>query len=90
MKKLHLLIPSLLLSLGMSAADGDVTMTVSGMTTKMSDGTWSININSNGRISSLQRKGTEFLSSNGIYFDYTTANGNQGLSPSKVKIVKKT
>ena len=72
------------------AADGDVTMSVSGMTTKMSDGTWSITINSNGRISSLQRKGTEFLASNGIYFDYTTSEGNKGLSPSKVTIVKKT
>lgn len=74
----------------MMAADGDVTMTVSGMTTKMSDGTWSININSNGRVSSLQRKGTEFLSSNGIYFDYTTANGNSGLNPSKVTVIKNT
>lgn len=74
----------------MMAADGDVTMSVSGMTTKMSDGTWSITINSNGRISSLQRKGTEFLASNGIYFDYTTSEGNKGLSPSKVTIVKNT
>lgn len=72
------------------AADGDVTMTVSGMTTKMSDGTWSITINSNGRVSSLQRKGTEFLASNGIYFDYTTANGNSGLNPSKVTVIKNT
>ena len=72
------------------AATGDVTMTVSGMTTKMSDGTWSITINSNGRVSSLQRKGTEFLASNGIYFDYTTANGNQGLNPTKVTVVKQT
>ena len=72
------------------AADGDVTMSVSGMTTKMSDGTWSITINSAGRVSSLQRKGTEYLASNGIYFDYTTANGNSGLNPSKVTVVKKT
>ena len=72
------------------AADGDVTMSVSGMTTKMSDGTWSITINSNGRVSSLQRKGTEFLSSNGIYFDYTTSEGNKGLSPSKVTVIKNT
>ena len=70
------------------AADGDVTMSVSGMTTKMSDGTWSITINSSGRVSSLQRKGTEFLASNGIYFDYTTSEGNKGLSPSKVTIIK--
>ena len=74
----------------MMAADGDVTMSVSGMTTKMTDGTWSITINSNGRVSSLQRKGTEFLSSNGIYFDYTTSEGNKGLSPSKVTIIKQT
>ena len=72
------------------AADGDVTMSVSGMTTKMSDGTWSITINSNGRVSSLQRKGTEFLASNGIYFDYTTSEGNKGLSPSKVTVIKNT
>ncbi len=74
----------------MLAADGDVTMTVNGMTTKMSDGTWNITINSSGRVSSLQRKGTEFLASNGVYFDYTTANGNQGLSPSKVTVIKNT
>ena len=72
------------------AADGDVTMSVGGMTTKMTDGTWSITINSNGRVSSLQRKGTEFLASNGIYFDYTTSEGNKGLSPSKVTIIKQT
>ena len=79
-----------MLAVDVMAADGDVTMSVSGMTTKMTDGTWSITINSNGRVSSLQRKGTEFLSSNGIYFDYTTADGNKGLSPSKVRTVKQT
>ena len=85
-----LLISTFLLPLSMMAADGDVTMTVSGMTTKMSDGTWTVNINSSGRVSSLQRKGTEFLASNGIYFDYTTANGNRGLNPSKVTVVRQT
>ena len=90
MNKLLLLLTSVLLTVDVMAADGDVTMSVSGMTTKMTDGTWSITINSNGRVSSLQRKGTEFLSSNGIYFDYTTADGNKGLSPSKVRTVKQT
>lgn len=90
MKRYFTLICAVLLSVCMQAADGDVTMTVSGMTTKMSDGTWSININSQGRISSLQRKGTEFLGGQTIYFDYTTANGNQGLNPSKVKEIKNT
>ena len=90
MNKLLILLLSVLSSVAAMAADGDVTMSVSGMTTKMSDGTWNITINSNGRVSSLQRKGTEFLSSNGIYFDYTTSDGNKGLSPSKVKIIKQT
>ena len=90
MKKLLLFICSAMLPVCMMAADGDVTMTVSGMTTKMSDGTWNISINSAGRVSSLQRKGTEFLASNGIYFDYTTAEGNKGLNPSKVSVVKNT
>ena len=90
MNKLLTLLFPFLLSVPVMAADGDVTMSVSGMTTKMTDGTWSITINSNGRVSSLQRKGTEFLASNGIYFDYTTSEGNKGLSPSKVTIIKQT
>ena len=90
MNKLRLLFSLILLPTTIMAADGDVTMSVSGMTTKMSDGTWSITINSNGRVSSLQRKGTEFLASNGIYFDYTTSEGNKGLSPSKVTVIKNT
>lgn len=90
MNKLLLILSTFLLPVAVMAADGDVTMSVSGMTTKMSDGTWSITINSNGRVSSLQRKGTEFLASNGIYFDYTTSEGNKGLSPSKVTVIKNT
>ena len=91
MKKLLLIVCWLCCGVAAAiAADGDVTMSVSGMTTKMTDGTWSITINSAGRVSSLQRKGTEFLASNGIYFDYTTANGNSGLNPTKVKVVKQT
>ena len=90
MNKLLTLLFSFLLSVPVMAADGDVTMSVGGMTTKMTDGTWSITSNSNGRVSSLQRKGTEFLASNGIYFDYTTSEGNKGLSPSKVTIIKQT
>ena len=91
MKKLLLIVCWLCCGVAVAiAADGDVTMSVSGMTTKMTDGTWSITINSAGRVSSLQRKGTEFLASNGIYFDYTTANGNSGLNPTKVKVVRQT
>ena len=85
MKKLLILILSAMPSVAVLAADG-ITMSVSGMTTKMSSTVnnrpLSININSNGRISSLQYNSNELLSSNGIYFDYTTANGNSlhGLS----------
>ena len=94
-KQLLLIILSiLLLPSRLFAADGDVTMTVSGMTTKMSctvnNRPLSININSAGRVSSLQFNNTELLASNGIYFDYTTASGNKGLSPSKVTTIKNT
>ena len=94
MKKLLFLLGVVLFSANLTAADGDVTMTVSGLTTKMSSTVnnrpLSITINSAGRISSLVYNSNELLASNGIYFDYTTANGNQGLNPTKVTIVKNT
>lgn len=79
----------------MMAADGDLTMSVSGMNTTITNPITSsrklvAKINSNGRVSSLTLGGTELLSSNGIYFDYTTASGNKGLNPSKVTVVKNT
>ena len=90
MKRIITLVCTLFVAFAAMAEDGDVTMTVNGMTTKMSDGTFSVNINSQGRISSFQRKGTEFLGGNTIYFDFTTANGNQGLNPVNVKVIKNT
>jgi rhamnogalacturonan endolyase len=61
------------------------------MTNTMSNGRkLVVKINSNGRVSSMTLGGTELLSSNGIYFGYTTSNGNKGLSPSKVTVVKQT
>ncbi len=90
MKRIITLVCTLFVAFAAMAEDGDVTMTVNGMTTKMSDGTFSVNINSQGRISSFQRKGTEFLGGNTIYFDFTTANGNQGLNPANLKVVKNT
>lgn len=76
-------------------ADDGVTMTVSGMSTTITNPINSsrklvAKINSSGRVSSLTLGGTELLSSNGVYFDYTTANGNQGLNPSKVTVIKNT
>ena len=93
-KRRFSLICSIMLSAAAMAADGDLSMTVSGMTTKMNctmnNRPLALTINSNGRISSLQYNSNELLASNGIYFDYTTANGNQGLNPSKVTVIKKT
>ena len=75
-------------------ADDALTMTVSGMSVTMSNqiGTRKLvaKINSAGRVSSLTLGGTELLGSNGIYFDYTTAQGNKGLSPTKINVVKQT
>jgi len=95
MTKLLLSLSAFLFSLGAMAADPTLTMSVSGMSTTMTN-TMSngrklvVKINSNGRVSSMTLGGTELLSSNGIYFDYTTSNGNKGLSPSKVTVVKQT
>ena len=94
MKRILSLICSALWAIGMMAADDGLTMTVSGMSTTMTNqiGTRKMiaKINSSGRVSSLTLGGTELLGSNGIYFDYTTAQGNKGLSPSKLKVVKQT
>lgn len=69
----------------------DVSVTVSGMTTTFDNGKLLIKVDSNGRVSSIKyNKSHELLASNGVYFDYTTANGNQGLSPTKVEIIKNT
>ena len=69
----------------------DVSVTVSGMTTTFDNGKLLIKIDSNGRVSSIKfNKNHELLASNGVYFDYTTADGNKGLSPSKVEIIKNT
>ena len=72
-----------------------LTMNVSGMSTTMTNTMANgrklvAKINSSGRVSSLTLGGTELLSSNGIYFDYTTSAGNKGLSPSTIKVVKNT
>lgn len=79
----------LLAAFSVMAADfTDVSVSVSGMTTTMTNGRVTIKIDSSGRIASLKYNTHEMLASNGVYFDYTTANGNQGLSPSKVEIIK--
>lgn len=75
-----------------SATDfSDVKMTVNGMSVTMNNGKIIATIGSNGRVSSLKyNQSKELLASSGIYFDYTTAQGNKGLSPSKIKVIKNT
>lgn len=93
MKKLLTLLFSALLGVGAMAQS--LTMNVSGMSTTMTNTMANgrklvAKINSSGRVSSMTLGGTELLSSNGIYFDYTTASGNKGLSPSKATVIKNT
>ena len=93
MKKLLTLLFSALLGVGAMAQS--LTMNVSGMSTTMTNTMANgrklvAKINSSGRVSSMTLGGTELLSSNGIYFDYTTAAGNKGLSPSKATVIKNT
>lgn len=69
----------------------DVSMTVDGMKTTMKNGKLSVVIGANGQVSSMKfNQSHELLSSGGVYFDYTTAQGNKSLSPSKIKVVKNT
>lgn len=88
-----IILTTLLTAIGLQAASGftNVKLTVSGMTVTMSNGKTTIKIGSNGRASSMKWGSRELLDgSNGIYFDYTTAQGNKALSPSELKIIKQT
>lgn len=87
------ILTTLLTAIGLQAASGftNVKLTVSGMTVTMSNGKTTIKIGSNGRASSMKWGSRELLDgSNGIYFDYTTAQGNKALSPTKLDIIKQT
>lgn len=69
----------------------DVSMTVNGRAVTMTNGKIVVSIGSNGRVSSYKfNTSKELLGSNGIYFDYTTSQGNKSLSPSKLTVVKDT
>lgn len=94
MKKLLLsfaLVSACVIRIAAAAQFTDVSVTVSGMTTTLDNGKLLVKIDGNGRISSMKfNKTKELMESNGVYFDYTTANGNKGLSPTKVEIIKET
>lgn len=92
-KKINLLLVLLAFAVAAVTAKpvGDVTMTVNGMKTTMNNGRLYVTIGTNGQVSSMKVNGTrELLASNGVYFDKTTAQGNSGLNPSGVTVVKNT
>lgn len=92
-KKINLLLVLLAFAVAAVTAKpvGDVTMTVNGMKTTMNNGRLYVTIGTNGQVSSMKVNGTrELLASNGVYFDKTTAQGNSGLNPSKITVVKNT
>lgn len=92
-KKINLLLVLLAFAAAAVTAKpvGDVTMTVNGMKTTMNNGRLYVQIGTNGQVSSMKVNGTrELLASNGVYFDKTTAQGNSGLNPSKITVVKNT
>ena len=92
MKRISLLIALFCLCIMAKATDfTDVSMTVNGMAVKMNNGKIVVTIGSNGRVSSYKYNTTkELLGSSGIYFDYTTSQGNKALSPTKVRVLKDT
>lgn len=91
-RKILTVIMLLVVSMVVNATDfTDVKMTVDGMKVTLNNGKIIVTIGSNGRVSSLKfNQSRELLGSSGIYFDYTTAQGNKALSPSKMKVVKNT
>lgn len=92
-KKINLLLVLLAFAVAAVTAKpvGDVTMAVNGMKTTMNNGRLYVTIGTNGQVSSMKVNGTrELLASGGVYFDKTTAQGNSGLNPSKLTVVKNT
>lgn len=92
-KKINLLLVLLAFAVAAVTAKpvGDVTMAVNGMKTTMNNGRLYVTIGTNGQVSSMKVNGTrELLASGGVYFDKTTAQGNSGLNPSGVTVVKNT
>lgn len=87
MKRHALLLSVLLASVAVCAAD-KVTMTVSGMKVTMSNVKTNVEISTEGKVTKIQYKGQNVLGSTGVYFDYTTTNGNLGWKPNKVEVVR--
>lgn len=67
----------------------DCSVSLSGRSATLSNGTVTASVGSNGRVSSLQWRSTNVLTSSGVYFDYTAASNTQP-SYYKAEIVKNT
>lgn len=65
------------------------SVSLSGRSATLSNGTVTAKVGSNGRVSSLQWRDKNVLTSSGVYFDYTAASNTQP-SYSKAEIVKNT
>lgn len=85
MKKTLTIFAALLVAAGLSAQDCSVSL--SGRNAKLSNGTVTATIGSNGRVTGLAWNGWNALTSNGIYFDYTAKTNTQP-SYSKAQIIK--
>ncbi len=70
-------------------AQSNCSVTLSGKSATLSNGTVTASIGSNGRVSSLAWRDRNLLGSNGIYFDYTAASNTQP-SYSKAEIIRNT
>lgn len=65
------------------------TATVSGTTVKMSNGTLSAEISGQAYVKKLNLGGTNLLTSNGIYYDYTTTDSRRP-NFTKAQLVRKS
>lgn len=88
MKNLVSIIALWLMATGLHA-QSNCSVSLSGRSAKLSNGTVTASVGSNGRVSSLTWRDKNVLGSNGIYFDYTAASNTQP-SYSKAEIVKNT
>lgn len=88
MKKILLSAVLLCSSLILKAANG-CTVSLSGLSATLSNGTITAAIGSNGRVGNLAWDSYKLLAGGGIYFDYT-ADKNRGMSPNKVTILQQS
>lgn len=75
---------------GFAQSDISLSVDVSARTSVLSNGIISINIGSNGIVSSFKLNGKELIGSGKFYYDYTDSVSNKAFSPNIVRIQKQT